>query len=251
MELININYIFSAGFRCYSPDFLIFYNLRPFSGPFDYLFIDIETVFKLIYKKMDNFLNNIVIFNKSSNITYELNILNELNNKYVCYMAHDYNNYDIRINTNYIDKELSGNLYEWNSICIFHHHDIYDSSIYNTIIKRVERFKNIIKNNSQNTCLFHITKILHINNITEYIDSMINMKNKYQIDTYIIIIMCCDNLEDNHYFKDNILFIIKKVDSYDIQINSNIGTDNNLDYGKELQIIKQYFNFNLVQKDKI
>lgn len=55
MDKITINYIFSAGFRCYSPDTLKEFGLRPFSGPFDYLFIDIESVFTLINKKMSFF----------------------------------------------------------------------------------------------------------------------------------------------------------------------------------------------------
>ena len=48
---VTINFIFSIGFRCYSPDFLKCHNIRNISWPFDYLFIDIETAFDNINNK--------------------------------------------------------------------------------------------------------------------------------------------------------------------------------------------------------
>ena len=119
MDKITINYIFSAGFRCYSPDTLKEFGLRPFSGPFDYLFIDIESVFTLINNKMSHFLDNIVIYNKLKQQNYHIRSLNDLNEKNICYMAHDYNTVDLRINTNFLDDTLSGNIYDWDKICIF------------------------------------------------------------------------------------------------------------------------------------
>ena len=41
-----INFIFSIGYRCYSPEFLNNFKLRKMSSPFDYLFIDFETSLK-------------------------------------------------------------------------------------------------------------------------------------------------------------------------------------------------------------
>ena len=58
---------------------------------------------------------------------------------------HDYNNTNLIINQNYIDKTHS-NIYEWNRICIFHHHDIRGKITYDTIQKRVNRFKDIYEN---------------------------------------------------------------------------------------------------------
>ena len=46
-----INFIFSIGYRCYSPDFLNTFNLIKMSSPFDYLFIDFETSLKIINNK--------------------------------------------------------------------------------------------------------------------------------------------------------------------------------------------------------
>ena len=65
LVMIEINFIFSIGFRCYSPDFLYKYKLRKISGPFDYLFIDIETVFDNINNDFDKFLSDIVFINKN------------------------------------------------------------------------------------------------------------------------------------------------------------------------------------------
>ena len=49
--MIEIEYIYSIGHRCNCPDFLKYYNLRNISGPFDYLYVDIDTCF-------DNIQNN-------------------------------------------------------------------------------------------------------------------------------------------------------------------------------------------------
>jgi len=246
MAPIEIEYIFSAGFRCYSPDTLKSYGLRPFSGPFDYLFIDIESVFKLINIKMGNFLNNIINYNKNKQLKYNLSTLNELNNKDVCYMRHNYNNIDLRINTNFLDEILAPNLYDWDKICVFLHHDVCNKEISESIRKRVDRFNKIMEFHYDKTCLFHITKILTIPDIQEYMNNMIRLKLLYSIHSYIIIIVCCDTLEDSHYFKENILFIVKKVEPYSTQMTQVHGTDNNLDYGSEINIMKQFFCFKLV-----
>lgn len=245
MNPIEINYIFSAGFRCNSTYTLGDFSLRPFSGPFDYLFIDLETVFSLINTKLTDFLNNIVVFNKNKQQSYSINSLNELNTKNVCYMAHNYNNIDLRINTNFLDPTLSGNLYEWDRICIFHHHDILKPDIYNTIKRRIDRFNKIIENHSEKTCLFYITKILTIDNIQDYINNILKLKLMYSINSYIVIIVCADNLENAYYFQDNVLFIIKKVPPYRQQIIMHEGTDNNFNYTPEFNIIKTFFNFQL------
>lgn len=48
-----INFIFSIGYRCYSPDFLNNFKLRKMSSPFDYLFIDFETSLNIINNNFD------------------------------------------------------------------------------------------------------------------------------------------------------------------------------------------------------
>jgi hypothetical protein len=244
---IQIKYMFSAGFRCIAAQNLIKHNLRKCSSPFDYLIIDLETVFRIIHGNFENYLKNIVIFNKNQNLAYEVEALNELQKKdTVCYMGINYNAMDLRINTNYIDETLSENLYEWKKICIFHHHNICDEALCSTLTRRTSRFQKIIEDFSENTCLFYITKIETIEDIDKYMDNIAFLKINYTIKTYLIMIVCCDNLDNTVYFRDSILFIIKKVEPYNIQIHSERKTDNNYDYSYEFDIMRHYFDFQLV-----
>lgn len=241
-----IEYMFSAGYRCNSPETLNKFKLRPFSGPFDYLFIDIETTFKLIHGRMELFLKDIIVYNKRKQQKHNIKAIDDLNEKNMCYMVHDYNNTTLQINTNFLDDDLSNDLYKWNKICIFLHHELHIKEQYDAIVRRVNRFNSIIEQHSDKTCLFYITKILTIPDIEEYMNNMIQLKHQYSINSYITIIVCCDNLDNACYFKDNILFIIKKVPPYNIQIESGLKTDNNLDYSYEIYIMNQHFNFKLV-----
>ena len=244
----EINFIFSIGYRCYSVDFINNYNLRKFSGPFDYLFIDLESALKIINNKFSDFLNDIIIFNKNDRIIdlfYKKNT-NEINYKFIellekniSYMADNYNNKYLLFNQNYLNNNiLSGNLYDWEHICIFIHHHIIDNNIHNIIYNRCERFNNIMNKYNNTSALFYITKIVTCPNIIDYMNEITEMKKKYKNNCFLIMIICSDNLDDNHYYHQDhkCLFIIKKVENYDIQ-RRNYKTDNklinNLNYDNE------------------
>ena len=77
------------------------------------------------------------------------------------------------------------------------------------------------------------------------------MKKKYNINCYIIIIICSDKLDDYYIFENDILFIIKKVNDYQYQYHNKPGTDNNLNYNKEFNIIKNIFNLELMTYEQI
>mgnify|MGYP000061618917 FL=1 len=256
--MITINFIFSIGFRCYSPDFLKHYNIRNISGPFDYLFIDIETAFDNINNNFDLFLKDIVLVNKKEKINKIYYSNKEINKKIldftkstdIGYMSHNYNDITLIINQNFINNTPS-NLYNWDRICIFHHNHITEKSIYDTIYKRVNIFKNIYKNRKKDMCLFYITKIIETKNIEQYKKNIYDMKKQYNINCYIIIIICSDKLDDYYIFENDILFIIKKVNDYNYQYNSKKGTDNNLNYDKEYNIIKKIFNLKLMTYEQI
>lgn len=236
--------------------------MRKFSGPLDYLYIDFETSLKSISEKFENYLSDIVVYNryeKKIELHYKKNTtkINDkfyklLDNKNICYMADNYNYYFLLFNQNYINEsELSENLYDWTSLCIFHHHNILDNNIYNLINARIQRFNTIYDKYNETTCLFFISKI--INNCKDYIDNLIEIKKKYNINCAIIFIINCDNIEkDNHFYDyiNNCLFIIKKVDNYHTQFY-NTRTDNNLNYENEYNIMLTYFDFQLVEKDKL
>ena len=261
MKLI-INFIFSIGYRCYSSDFLNMFKLRKMSSPFDYLFIDFESSLKIINNNFNNYLHDIVLFNKTTQhieLFYKKNT-NEINNKFyellennIGYMAHNYNNNNLLLNQNYLDdNNLNNNLYNWNTICAFHHHNILDSNIYNSIKMRCERFNNIMNKYNETTSLFYITKIINCENIVDYMNNIVELKTKYGIKCFIIIIINCDNIEDSEYYNevDKCLFIIKKVENYEIQY-TKYETDNNLYYEKEFNIILKYFTLNLIEKNDI
>lgn len=259
---IELNYIFSIGYRCYSIDFLNTHNLRKFSGPFDYLYIDFETALKIINNRFENFLSDIVLLNKNkqdSKLLYKKNTSEINNNLYnllinnIVYINQNYNNNNLLINQNYIDINiLSNNLYHWNSICIFLHHDLLNENIYTSLVNRCNRFINIINSYSENTALIYITKIVNCNNIIDYINKIIEVKNIYKINTFIIIIVNCDQIENSRYFyeKEKCLFVIRNVESYEEQ-ESKYGIDNSSDYINEFKIISEYFNFNIIEKNNI
>jgi hypothetical protein len=253
-----INFMFSIGYRCYSQYFLDNFKLRKMSSPFDCIFIDIETSLKIINNNFDNYLHDIILFNKNRQhieLFYKKNTT-EINNKFyellennVGYMADDYNDRLILFNQNYLDdNKLNDNLYNWNTICSFIHHDLLDSNIYNSIKNRYERFNNIINKYNETTALFYITKIINCENILEYMNNILKLKKKNNINCLIIIIINCDNIEDNEYYNnvDKCLFIIKKVENYETQFNK-YKTDNNLNYEKEFNVISKYFNLKLIE----
>jgi len=257
-----INFIFSIGYRCYSVDFLNFFKLRKMASPFDYLYIDLESSLKIINNNFDDYLCDIILFNKNQQkveLFYKKNT-NEINNNFykllennIGYMAHNYNHVNLLFNQNYLDIfNLNENLYVWNKICSFHHHNILDNNIYNSIKKRCERFKRILDNYNETTTLFYITKIVNCINIVDYMNKIIELKQKYNINCFIIIIINCDNIEDNNYYNeaDKCLFIIKKVENYENQLSKN-KLDNHLDYKKEYDIILKYFTLNLIEKSNI
>jgi hypothetical protein len=204
-----INFIFSIGYRCYSTDFLNNFKLRKMSSPFDYLFVDLETSLKIINNNFYDYLNDIILFNKNTQniqLFYKKNTT-EINNKFyellknnIGYMAHNYNDVTLLFNQNYLHNELDDNLYNWNTICSFHHHNVLDSNIYSTLKKRCERFNIIYNKYNQTTALFYITKIINCENIGRYINNILELKNKNNIKCLIIIIINCDNIEDSEYY---------------------------------------------------
>lgn len=257
----TVNFVFTIGYRCYSPNFLKKYDLRRMSGPFDFLIVDLETALKIINNKFDDYLCDIVSFHKDNqevqlfykkNTTEISNKIHELMKNNIGYMADSYNHRTLWFNQNYLDDKLSENQYNWNAICSFHHHDVTDSTIYATMQRRYERFNNILSKYDETTALFYITKIVNCQNIVEYMNNISEIKRKNNIRSFLIIIVNSDNLDDNEYYNelDKCLFVIKRVEDYETQYSKYI-TDNNLEYEKEFSVISKYFTFDLIEKDNI
>jgi len=243
---IPINFIFSAGFSCDSANYLKRYDLRKMSGPFDYMYIDFETALKVMTTKFEDFTSDIVICNKHYQNRYLQNSKNTtephsrfkplIERGFIGYRNDDYYDVDLLVNQNYIEEdELSGNLYDWANICVFFHHNIVNRENREKIIMRSNRFLNIYEQNSWKTCLLHVTKPLHVSTSTEeYMDSMIEMKKKYDIKCYFIIFILVET-EDRvttHEVKEDCLFIISSLDRCS-------WTD------EGIEIIKEYFDIDV------
>lgn len=257
-----LNCVLSIGYRCYSAEFLKHYHLRKFSSPFDYTCIDMETCFKAIQNNYDDFLNDIVVMyrnrqsiellypKKTKNV--KQNIVELLEND-IGYMADNYNNIGLVMNQNYIDDtKLSGNLYDWSHICLFLHHAIQLEDIYQKLKMRCQRSQRIMQKYGETSCLFFISKIVNCSNIIDYMNEIIRLKQKYKIVSFLTMIICCDNLEDTHFYNESnkCLFIIKKVEDYETQY-SRYRTDNNYGYDKEYNIMSQYFDFQLLEINEV
>jgi hypothetical protein len=231
------------------------------SSPFDYLFIDFKTSLQIINNKFYDYLHDIILFNKHTQniqLFYKKNTT-EINHKFyellqndIGYMAHNYNGWNVFFNQNYLDDKLNNNFYNWNSICSFIHHDLLDSNIYTSIKNRCDRFNNIINKYNETTALLYITPIINCKCIVEYMNNILELKKQNNIKCIIIIIINCDNIEDSEYYNEaeNCLFIIKKVENYEIQY-TKYQVDINLIDKNEFDVISKYFTLNLIEKNDI
>ena len=289
-----IKYLFSIGFRCNSVNALKNHGLRKCSGPFDYMYIDLESCFEFISKKFEDFLDpeHIILINKKKsqimyNTSVDENIISFIKQPLITYMAHDYSGINIIMNTSILSSEgqhpvdapqrhpvdaprrhpvdapqrqLKSNLYDWDRICIFHHHDITETSVRNKISNRCKILNDIYANHKDELCLFHVTKI--INNFEIYKEEIKNQIDKYNIKCSMVIIVCiCMSFEHKTVQIGKVLFILKEVPSYDIQSSNvqytleqskyDIGTDNNFHFEKEIQIMRSLFDIDLYDYDYI
>uniref|UniRef100_A0A6C0D5Q3 Papain-like cysteine peptidase n=1 Tax=viral metagenome TaxID=1070528 RepID=A0A6C0D5Q3_9ZZZZ len=255
---IEIKFVFSIGHSCNAGGFLKENGLRKVSSPFDWMLIDFETSLEVINDNFEHYLNDTVHFKQDTNILElvrskkhniipkNVNTLYSIPSKYMNFNWYDHNMF---INANYLDNnELPHNFYDWSKYCIFIHHDLLNQYFIDTLQNRINRFKYLYNNFSENTLLFYLTKIEHINTVEETMENILNMLKENNIKSYIGIIVCCDNVNDCYYFKDKCLFIFKKVATYNEQLAMG-GTENtiNISFTNELEIIKNHFTFNLIE----
>lgn len=254
--MIPINYVYCIGFNCNATRFMTNNGLRKFASPFDWMYTDFESSLENINTNFETYLYDMIHIKQDSNtcelvrkknlecIPEQLQFKDKLT-----YMTFSYYDHNLFVNANYISKDLSSNVYDWDKKQLWLHHDLLNDHYINTIENRVERFKVLYSKFYENTILFHLGKIETIDNFEEYKNSILSIIKKNSIKAYVIKIICSDNLEEQYIFEDKCLIIIKKVPSYIEQTSIKI-TENDTgiyDYKKEFEIIKQYFNFdNLV-----
>lgn len=220
---------------------------------------------KITYMKHDYYLSH-VFFNQNYTLNDDI-ISRDISSTDTSNYVKDSDNHletEEEIMMAKIEKNTS-NMYNWKHICCFNHHKFLkdserDHDLYNTLRKRCERFNYIMSKYPENTALFYMTRIMKYENYVDYVKNIIELKIKYKIPCFMIIIVNCDNVEYNdiheHYDELNkCLFILKKVMDYDTQLK-NFEIDgclhpSNQFYVKEFNIIKKYFDFDLVEKRDI
>ena len=144
-----INNVFSIGYRCVTDDFLKKLNIRKYSSPFSYMFIDYITA---IYFINNNFVDYLDVVQVNSNVDYKI--------------------YDKEIGTHrnlFVHKLVFENSYligktitDWDKICIWNHHNIYEQG--DKIINRTQHFMNCINIKPHSMLLFCIDKIIKFDN---------------------------------------------------------------------------------------
>jgi hypothetical protein len=266
MNKIAIEYWFSAGFRCNATDFSVKYGFRKYSSPFDYMYLDFESMLQIISKRFEDFLNDIVVLDGHYHTLINYNSKNSqwvkpeyypLLNIPIRYMRESFLKTFVRFNQNYTGpgpepgSAFVENLYDWPRICIHHHHNVTDEKVIDYMAKRCRRFLRASDTNYKTCILFHITKIMSRYNIRQEISRILSLKNKYNNRSYMVYIMCCDDRDEDHFFIDRCLFIVKKVPSYDQQYFDH-GTENHvkyLNYDRENELIREHFDIQLTEKE--
>ena len=263
MKKVEIQASFAIGYRCNSVQFLRRYQMSKFSGPFDWMYIDLQSAVDNITSEFNDYLSNIVIVNGKEKAPTPLgratvngDIL-DFSKTQMVYMAHDYKNTKLPINQNWTTP-TSNDIYKWDRICVFLHHHLEEESEVEKIKIRIDRFLDLIKNSPDKVLFLYISKILG-GNIELEIEKQIQLFRKLD-GVNIVSILCSSETNSFHKKIDNVLFIVKNVPSYDAQYHST-GNDNDLEWSQwgmkginfdfEFAIICNYFSFNLIDKEDI
>jgi hypothetical protein len=242
--------------------------MSKFSGPFDWMYIDIETAVSNIRDSFSNYLDDIVIVKKNENIVELLNCKNTDTIKDgimsffdldPVYMKHKYGEQLLPINQNFLGS-TPGDIYQWDRTCVFLHHDLRRFEEVEKIKVRISRFVDTVNVTPEETLLFYISKILEFENVDEEISKLSNLYKSIDKRLNVVSILCCPYSEERSYKIDNMLFIVKKVPAYREQYEK-YETDNNfewlewgmqgLNFDKEFKIIENYYQFNLIDKEEI
>jgi hypothetical protein len=224
---MDIHFIFSLGYRCTTDDFLKKYNIRKFSSPFSYMVVDLNTSINFIKNSFENFLN----VNHIDNISLK---------KYK--WKNKIWNHELFFNKNIILNDE--NIINYDSMCVWNHHDLNNSTIYETIKKRCERMMYYLNNHSNNILLFYIDKLRKpISNNLEYIDfdNINELLKKY--NTHLLYLLPIENyLNIDIIKKENLNIIIYPSNN---NLNSNDINDKNIPWDKIYLAIISIYNLNL------
>lgn len=232
MEKININNVFSIGYRCITDDFLVKINIRKYSSPFSYMVIDYKTVFNFIYTNFNKFLDAKYIQN---------------NNKF--YWCENIWGKNLFFHTSLLpDYSKSIILSDWDSVCIWNHHNLFTEGT--TIMKRAARFKKILNNKPETMLLLCIDKIKEYEDgkIFYDYDFLNEFINKYNCHLLFLVPLHNYNKEPELIVNSNNIKIIY-FDSY-YEFNGSGMGDTRIKWDKVEKMILDLYNFNIDEKQE-
>lgn len=189
--------IITIGHRCTTDAILSRYNMRHFSGPFSYLFVDFETSLQLINTNFENYFTNIKLVKHKGDIKY----LNHWRMTKLFY-----------VNTHFTEDIHNKNIYNLSRYLIWNHHDMFEKNIIETFKRRIDRIIGLL--NNDNCVLFFIGKIYQGDNIDLFIHNNIKaiVKKHYNLKHKIVYVLPFTNSIYNKYdtelyFNENKLYI--------------------------------------------
>jgi hypothetical protein len=224
-NLVNINNIFSLGFRCNNDDFLIQYlNVRKYSSPFSYMVIDIKTALSFIDNKFENYLSK--DFLEVGKGTYKFNKA-----PWYCYFVHKCS----------IITDDFGDILDMDKLCLWVHHDVSDQNVINSINRRSLHLLNCLSEKPDTTLLFYIEKVQKYEGEKCYFDK--NILDKYNCN-FLILIPLLDFNADPALFYDNsqirIIYFNSNLGSFGAEISSHPE-----EWSKIQILINKLYNFNI------
>jgi hypothetical protein len=232
------------------------------------MYIDIGSAVENIANYFKVYLSDIAVIKKDENIVELINpekydsvrddIRMFLDDNPV-YMKQGYSGQLLPINQNYTNPK-SNDIYGWDRVCVFLHHDFRKEDEIEKIRIRISRFNEATAKSPEDALLLYVSKILDDTTVTAEIDRLSGLYGELDKRLNIVSVLCFPHEEESHIMINNMLFIIKKVPGYQEQYET-YETDNNfewlewgmqgLNFDKEFEIIEKYYQFNLTYKEEI
>ena len=258
---VEINYIFSMGWRCSATLFLHSLGLRSFSSPFDNMFCDLESSLRLSKNKMNGFLDNIIMIKQDQNQIYLVregmihevpDNFKKLNEQEIMWDYKSWKDHRLFINTEYNPKgELSQDVNTWDPIWVMIHDDLREKDMIETYNRRITRFNKIIEKFPEKTMLFFLSKVLDFDDFAGLQKRYIDLLDKYSPEQYVCLVLCSDKIEEETFlfYKEKYLLLFKRVPSLKEQQKNGGLTENDtdkVDFTREISLIRQHFHLDII-----
>jgi len=254
---MEINHIFTLGWRCNSTKFLNTYNLRRISSPFDWVIIDFETSVENIKTKFEKYLDSVVKYqkNKTTTLLYSNNgviapLFKKMDDLDLSYMLIDWNYELLHFNQNFLPTKLSGNVYDWDRVCLFRHLTGDGKYFYNKTRSRIDNFTSVLNKSADKTLLLYISKIIDKGDVEKLKREYVGIVEKHKMtNLFWIVLGVSGGAEVSLERVGNVWFCTLPVPPYEEQLHSQSGNENDLgvmDYDKMYLLMKQSFKINII-----